>query len=45
MSFDDVISLVPAYGGLAALVFAGVYAPLSLWRYFKGLADPGFRND
>lgn len=45
MIFTDALLLVPLYGALAAGVFGAVYAPISLWKFFRSLADPGFSND
>jgi len=45
MTYKDTILLFAAYAGLIATVFALVWAPISLWRFYKSLGDPGMRHE
>jgi hypothetical protein len=45
MEFSDVVTLAGLYAGYVVGVFGAVYGPVALWRYFKDLANPQFRDD
>jgi len=45
MDFSDILQLTVAYGVLASTVFAIAYGAGALWRFFRALSDPGFKND
>jgi len=45
MEYDDILQLAALYLGFLATVFMLAYAPMSLWRFFRDLADPGYKQD
>lgn len=45
MQYTDVIALAAIYASFVASVFALSFAPAALWRFFKDLSDPNFRNE
>jgi len=45
MEFSDVLLLVVAYLSYGVTVFIAAYAADSLWEFFKGMVDPGYRGD
>jgi len=45
MEFSDILQLAAIYLGFFAVVFGIAFAPLAMWRFFRDLADPGFKQD
>lgn len=45
MEYTDIMQLVALYAGFTASVFAVSYGAISLYKFFKDIADPNFRTE